>query len=84
MLSNLFLLIGAASIGMIANPTATEVRTAEAVISKKDAPILASALTHCDYLLTLDNEFFNSPIIAVARDKNLTIVKPGELIRRVI
>ena len=81
LISHLYLVVGRASSDMNTNPAAAEVRAAETVISKKDAPILASALTHSEYLLTLDNEFFNTPVIAAARDKSLTIVKPGELIR---
>ena len=81
LVSNLFLILGAASIEMISNPTTREVRATEAIISKKDAPVLASALTHSDYLLTLDNEFFKPAIIGTAKQKMLVILKPGDLIK---
>lgn len=67
---------------MVSNPATREVRATEDIISKKDAPILASALAHSDYLLTLDNEFFKDAIVDVAEKKKLIIVKPGDLIRK--
>jgi len=81
LVSHLFLVIGAANIKMISNPATREVRDAEDFISKKDAPVLASALTHSDYLLTLDNEFFKLAIIGAAKEKKLVILKPGDLIQ---
>ena len=81
LVSNLFLIIGAASIGMTANPSMREVRAAEERISKKDAPVLASALADSDYLLTLDNEFFKGAIVDAAKEKKLIIAKPGDIIR---
>lgn len=80
LISSLFLIMGTAGIETISNPTTREVRAAETVISKKDAPILASALAHNDYLLTLDNEFFKTEVVDAAQARGLVILKPGDLI----
>lgn len=81
LLSNLFSIMGLSDIATLQNPSKQEVRAAEAVISKKDASILASALIGSDYLLTLDNEFFKPPIIELAKKRRLEILKPGDFIR---
>jgi len=50
------------------------------IISKKDAPILACAAEHSDYLLTLDNEFLKAIIINSAARSGLKIIKPKDFI----
>ena len=79
--SALFLLLGLAGVSTEQNPRRREVHRAERLISANDAPILASALAGSDYLVTLDNEFFNPNVVAAAKEKGLTILKPGDLIR---
>ena len=81
LLSNLFSIIGLSGMLTLQNPNKQAVREAEKVISKKDAQVLASALTESDYLLTLDNEFFKSSIIGAAKERHLEILKPGDFIR---
>lgn len=80
LLSNLFLLLGLAGVSVIANEGKREVWAAARFISQKDAPILASAMAHCDYLLTLDNEFLKLHIAAKAKENGLSILKPGDFI----
>ena len=79
---NLFLLLGLANVSTIPNPNKFEVRRAAKLISKNDAPILASALAHCEYLLTLDKEFLKQPILADANKRGLSILTPGSFIQR--
>ncbi|OGE74063.1 MAG: hypothetical protein A3I07_01275 [Candidatus Doudnabacteria bacterium RIFCSPLOWO2_02_FULL_42_9] len=78
--NQLFLILGMAQITILPNPAKKEEKQAEKYISKIDAPILASALKHSDFLITLDNEFFNSGIINLAKEKALAIMKPKEFI----
>ena len=77
----LFLLLGTAEVQTVLNPPITELAAVSRIISKKDAPILVSAMQYCDFLLTLDNEFFKSAIVNVAKEKDLVILKPGDFIR---
>lgn len=72
--------VGANPIKVIENLPKKEVLKLARFISANDAPILASALNYSDYLLTLDNEFFNENITALAEKESLIIVKPEELI----
>lgn len=80
MSTQLFLWMGVNPITVLENPTKKEVTKFSKYISKKDAPILASALNNSDYLLTLDNEFFGEKIMELANKKSLKILKPKELI----
>lgn len=80
LLSNLFLLLGLAGVLVSTDPSKREVLAAARLISKKDAPILASAMTDSDYLLTLDNEFLKPHIVKKAKEKGLSILKPGDFI----
>ena len=68
--SALFLLLGLAGVSTEQNPRRREVHRAERLISANDAPILASALAGSDYLVTLDNEFFNPNVVAAAKGTN--------------
>lgn len=81
---NLFLLLGLANVSTVPNPNKLEVLRATKVISKSDAPILASALKHCDYLITLDKEFFEESILAGANKKGLLILTPGSFIQQLL
>ena len=82
MRTRLFLLLGTAGIAILQNQPKSEVMALKKYISEKDAPILASALKHSDYLLTLDNEFFNKSIIELANSRKLTILKPKGFIEK--
>ncbi len=81
---NLFLLLGLANVSTLPNPNKPEVRRAAKVISKNDAPILASALAHCDYLLTLDKEFLNPSVLDDANKRGLSILTPGSFIQQFV
>ena len=76
MQSQLFLILGTSKITILPNPSKQEERRVVKLISKIDAPILAGALKHSDYLITLDNEFLKPEIQELANKKSLTIVKP--------
>ena len=78
--ATLFLLLGIAEVQTIPNPSKSELTSIAGVISKKDAPILVSAMEHSDYVLTLDNEFFKPAIVRIAKERNLEILKPGDFI----
>lgn len=80
MRTHLFLMMGATPIAILPHAPMRELAVLKDVISEKDAPILASALAHSSYLLTLDNEFFNQRIHELAVAKGLTILKPKECI----
>ncbi len=74
--SQLFLILGTSKISILPSPSKKEENQAAKYISQIDAPILASALKHSDYLITLDNEFFKADIISLATKSSLTILKP--------
>ena len=79
--TKLFLLLGSARVNILPNPSRRDKTRFSKYISANDAPILASAIKYCDYLLTLDNEFFSKGIIKLAESKGLTILKPKEFIQ---
>lgn len=80
--SKLFLLIGLTPIKILNDPPKLKMDAASRIVNKKDAPILASAFMHSDYLLTLDNDFLTNTIIKFAQKKNVTILKPKEFIEK--
>ena len=80
MQTQLFLLLGTAQVQILANPGARLVNMAARRISQNDAPILAAALQHSDYLLTLDNEFLQPSVVEMARKKSLIILKTKDFI----
>ncbi|OGE84343.1 MAG: hypothetical protein A2846_03875 [Candidatus Doudnabacteria bacterium RIFCSPHIGHO2_01_FULL_49_9] len=80
--SQLYLILGTAKISVLPSPTKQEERRTAKYISEIDAPILASALKHSDYLITLDNEFFKEEIVSLARKSSLNISKPKEFIEK--
>ena len=59
----LFLLLGVAGVGVLSNPSKNEVGDLISYVNQEDAPILASALRHSNYLLTLDNDFLGKKTI---------------------
>ena len=75
-------LLGTAGVGMLPNPPKSNVMHAHGSISLNDAPILAGALLSSDYLLTLDNEFFNHRVSQFVEKSNLIIFKPKEFIEK--
>ena len=79
--NKLFLLLGLAAIKILSNPSKSELKSIKKIISRKDTPILVSALENSDYLLTLDKEFFSKKILEVAKSKNLLIKTPREFIQ---
>lgn len=81
--SKLFLLLGIAGLVVLSNPPRRAVERLLKFISAEDAPILASALKSSDYLLTLDNEFFQTPIRRFAARHSVEILKPREFIASV-
>lgn len=80
--SQLFLILGTSKITILPNPSKQEERRAAKYISKIDAPILAGALKHSDYLITLDNEFLKPKIQDLANKKPLSISRPKEFIEK--
>jgi len=78
---DLFLLLGVAEVQTISNPSKQELRSVIRLISRKDAPVLVSAMNESDYLLTLDNEFFKPDVIHAAKERELVILKPRDLIQ---
>jgi len=78
--TQLFLLLGIARVKILPNPSKKQVLEMTKYISENDTPILASALKHSDYLITLDNEFLKPDIVEMAKKKSLTILKPKEFV----
>ena len=77
----LFLLLGTVHVVILPNPSKIEITRVQKYISANDSPILAGATISSDYLLTLDNEFFNKHVMDFATQKNLIILKPKEFIQ---
>lgn len=77
--TDLLLLLASAHVEILANPLLAAVKKAAVFIEPEDAPILASALTHSQYLVSLDNDFLGEPVVAWAGERNLMIVRPKEL-----
>ena len=75
-----FALISLTNIEIFANAPKKQVSSLERIISKEDAPILASALKHSNYLITLDNDFLAEKVLKFALSKNLIILKPKEFL----
>lgn len=78
----LFSSLAGAHITFVPNPGKKELLKLEGKISRNDVPILATALMHSDFLLTLDNEFFGDRIIELAAHEKLTILKPGGFLQK--
>ena len=78
--SHLLSLLGAGEVAVLKNPSAKLVKSTARIIDLTDAPILAGALDDCNYLVTLDNDFFSPDVLTYRGLRNLKIVKPKELI----
>ena len=78
--TDLFVLLGIAKVVVLPDPSKPDVTKAAEAISENDAPILASALRASDYLVTLDNEFFDASVLDRAEKGSLVIMKPKEFI----
>ena len=79
----LFLLLGVAGVGVLSNPSKNEVGDLISYVNQEDAPILASAMRHSNYLLTLDNDFLGKKTIEFCQNHGLTVMKPGEFLRHI-
>ena len=80
--NRMFLLLGIARVNVLLNPPLQKVLSLKKILNVEDTPILASALAHSDYLLTLDNDFFSQLVLEFAQKRNLNIVKPQHLIQQ--
>jgi predicted nucleic acid-binding protein len=78
--TQVFRLIGATPIIVLPNPSPAQVAHLLGTVPKNDAPILASALSHADVLLTLDLDFLTPPARQRASIEGLSIMTPRELI----
>ena len=79
---NLFLLLGATPIRILPDPPREAVAPLAAYINAEDGPILASALAHSSFLLTLDHDFLTGTVIAHSQRNGLQILKPKEFIEK--
>lgn len=80
--NELFAMLALTQIETIPPPPLSKIRALYKVINKKDAPILATALQTCEYLLSLDNDFLNNRLRAYAYEYGLIICTPGEFLQR--
>lgn len=76
----LFLLLGLSKIEVLPNPSQISLKRLSKIINKEDAPILATALSNSNYLLTLDKDFLDEKIRNFAGENNVLIVTPKEFI----
>ena len=74
------LLLGLAGVTILDNPSKQKIKNVLPLISKEDSSILASAFEHSSYLVTLDNDFLTKKVLAVAKAKQLHILKPKDFI----
>lgn len=82
MRTDFFLFLSAANIRILSHPKKPLVKKLLPYISENDVTILANAFESSNYLLTLDNEFFGSKITELANLEELTILKPGEFLKK--
>src|SRR3989344_3085279 len=78
--SRFMILLGLSKIIILNNSVKQKVRGLLELISKEDAPILASAIEHSSFLITLDNDFFTQKVLQFAQLHKLTILKPKDFI----
>lgn len=76
----LYLLVGLSHMRILPDPDPSFVRRMEKHVSQNDVTILASAMIHSDYLLTLDNGFFKDSVVAFANRHKVSILKPKDFI----
>lgn len=81
MYKDLFLLLSSSSIKVLPDPDKQALEKLDSVISKKDRPILSSAMDNADYLITLDKEFLNEKVSEFTKEKNLKILRPKGFIK---
>lgn len=79
----LFLLIGLTPVSVIPDPSSNQVKKMTKILNEKDCPILVSALRHCSYFITLDNDFFSREVMGFSLRKKLMILKPKDFIQMV-
>ena len=80
LLIRLSLILAVANIQILANPSKSSLRSLREVINQEDAPILASALRHSDYLLTLDHDFFKKEVKEFVKKRGFIICAPKEFL----
>lgn len=80
--SRLFLIVGWSNIQILPNPKKEQLKLFKKFLNKEDLPILASALKHSDFLLTLDNDFLEERLVKFATDNGLAILRPKEFIEQ--
>ena len=80
--NKLFLLLGLTPVRILPDPPRERVTPLTALINPEDAPILASALAHSSYLLTLDKDFFSEFVTTLSNTKGLRILNPKEFIEK--
>lgn len=78
--TNLFGLLVVGPIDILTNEPLQKSQKLEKIIEKDDAPILASAITQSDYLISLDKHFLGETVREHAAEQGLTIYTPGEFI----
>ena len=81
-LKNYFLmLLGSSGVSILSNPPRQSLNRLKGILSEEDRPILLGAVdAGCSFLLTLDDEFFNPPVVSFAQRHKLRILKPGDFI----
>lgn len=79
----LFLLVGLTPMSVIPNPSSNQITKLTKILNEKDCPILASALKHCSYFITLDNDFFSREVMEFSLKNKLMILKPKDFIQMV-
>ena len=80
--NKLFLLLGLTPVRILPDAPRESVTPLTALINPEDAPILASALAHSSYLLTLDKDFFSKSVTTLSNTRGLFILKPKEFIEK--
>lgn len=80
--NELFVMLGLAQIEILTTPPLPQIRSLYHIINKKDAPILASAIHMCEYLLSLDDDFLQPPVTSYAKKYGLSICTPGEFLQQ--
>lgn len=78
----LFLLLGIAHIGILADPLRGRIHEVREIINRDDAPILVSALEHAAYLITLDQDFLDPKVKKFSEREGLSIETPRDFLLR--
>lgn len=72
--------MGLSKIEVLPNPSQISLKRLSKIINKEDAPILATALSNSNYLLTLDKDFLNEEVRNFAGENNVSVFTPKEFI----